>query len=170
MHMIVRALRCAHELANRHTLMYTDTHTHTHTHTYTDTHTHTYTHTHTHTHTYTHTVELSLVLTWFVCLCVPRTSTYFDMMFVSVYQEQVLILTWFVCLCVPRTSTHFDMICLCLCTKNKYSSLDLSGMRVEHNMEKFKEGSNIVLTLKDKGGAVFLCQHWGWTVEWQPSA
>ncbi|XP_076463478.1 U4/U6.U5 tri-snRNP-associated protein 1-like [Babylonia areolata] len=35
--------------------------------------------------------------------------------------------------------------------KKNYSSHDLSGLRVEHNMEKFKEGSNVVLTLKDKG-------------------
>ena len=40
-----------------------------------------------------------------------------------------------------------------LCSKNKYSSQDLSGLRVEHSMEKFTDGANIVLTLKDKGEA-----------------
>lgn len=35
--------------------------------------------------------------------------------------------------------------------KNTYSSHDLSGLRVEHSMEKFKEGSKVILTLKDKG-------------------
>ncbi|PVD26301.1 hypothetical protein C0Q70_13972 [Pomacea canaliculata] len=35
--------------------------------------------------------------------------------------------------------------------QKNYSSRDLSGLKVEHGMEKFREGSNIVLTLKDKG-------------------
>ncbi|KAL8596327.1 hypothetical protein ACOMHN_062595 [Nucella lapillus] len=35
--------------------------------------------------------------------------------------------------------------------KNQYSSQDLSGLRVEHGMEHFKEGSRVILTLKDKG-------------------
>ncbi|KAK7483539.1 hypothetical protein BaRGS_00025213 [Batillaria attramentaria] len=32
-----------------------------------------------------------------------------------------------------------------------YTSGDLSGLKVEHAMEKFKEGSHVILTLKDKG-------------------
>ncbi|KAK7104097.1 U4/U6.U5 tri-snRNP-associated protein 1-like [Littorina saxatilis] len=35
--------------------------------------------------------------------------------------------------------------------KKKYTSRDLSGLRVEHNLEKFKEGSGVILTIKDKG-------------------
>jgi len=31
-----------------------------------------------------------------------------------------------------------------------YSSRDLRGLRVEHDMETFKEGRNVILTLKDK--------------------
>ncbi len=32
-----------------------------------------------------------------------------------------------------------------------YTSNDLSGLTVEHNTEAFREGRDIVLTLKDKG-------------------
>ena len=36
-------------------------------------------------------------------------------------------------------------------SKNNYTSQDLSGLRVEHDIERFEEGRNVVLTLKDKG-------------------
>lgn len=32
-----------------------------------------------------------------------------------------------------------------------YSSKDLSGLKVEHSTEAFREGRDTVLTLKDKG-------------------
>lgn len=33
-----------------------------------------------------------------------------------------------------------------------YSSKDLKGLAVEHQIESFKEGETVILTLKDKGG------------------
>ena len=33
----------------------------------------------------------------------------------------------------------------------KYSSRELRGMKIEHDLDRFKEGKNVVLTLKDKG-------------------
>lgn len=35
--------------------------------------------------------------------------------------------------------------------KNAYTAQDLSGLRVEHGLDKFKEGRNVILTLKDRG-------------------
>jgi U4/U6.U5 tri-snRNP-associated protein 1 len=34
--------------------------------------------------------------------------------------------------------------------QKKYASNDLSGLRVEHSIEEFKEGQQVILTLKDK--------------------
>lgn len=36
-----------------------------------------------------------------------------------------------------------------------YSSKDLGGLKVEHRTEAFREGQDIVLTLKDKGKALY---------------
>lgn len=35
--------------------------------------------------------------------------------------------------------------------KHSYSSKDLRGLRVEHDVDNFTEGRNVVMTLKDKG-------------------
>jgi len=35
--------------------------------------------------------------------------------------------------------------------KNVYTSHDLSGIKVQHGLEKFSEGRNVILTLKDRG-------------------
>ena len=46
---------------------------------------------------------------------------------------------------------------MCVCdilfslTSQAYTSNDLSGLTVEHSTEAFREGRDIVLTLKDKG-------------------
>ncbi|XP_005100515.1 U4/U6.U5 tri-snRNP-associated protein 1 [Aplysia californica] len=36
-------------------------------------------------------------------------------------------------------------------TRKGYSSQDLSGLKVEHGLDKFTEGRNVILTLKDRG-------------------
>ena len=33
----------------------------------------------------------------------------------------------------------------------KYSSRDLRGLKVEHDINTFKEGQSVILTLKDRG-------------------
>lgn len=35
--------------------------------------------------------------------------------------------------------------------KQHYDSKDLSGLKIEHSIERFKEGKSVILTLKDKG-------------------
>lgn len=34
---------------------------------------------------------------------------------------------------------------------NSYRPEDLSGLKVEHKVERFNEGKSVILTLKDKG-------------------
>jgi len=36
------------------------------------------------------------------------------------------------------------------CLFQRYISKDLTGLRVEHSIEEFKEGQQVILTLKDK--------------------
>ena len=42
------------------------------------------------------------------------------------------------------------VVCVCL-SSQAYTSKDLSGLKVEHSTEAFREGRDIILTLKDKG-------------------
>ena len=58
---------------------------------------------------------------------------------VCVYEVQVL----YVCM---RLVVHWFFLC-----SQAYSSRDLQGLKVEHNLEDFREEKNIILTIKDAG-------------------
>lgn len=36
----------------------------------------------------------------------------------------------------------------------EYTSKDLKGLKVEHSVDRFKDGQSIILTLQDKGDSV----------------
>ena len=49
-----------------------------------------------------------------------------------------------------QTNDLFQISILSFYFSQKYTSNDLSGLRVQHSIEEFKEGQQVILTLKDR--------------------
>ncbi len=41
----------------------------------------------------------------------------------------------------------------------RYAPKDLTGLRIEHSVEEFKEGQAVILTLKDRSTSIIFSEH-----------